>query len=544
MYVLKVWTNWKASTPEGDVFELGQRTLLAGPNGSGKSRVIEAIELCLTGSVSHYAGRASVKDPKTLWRSCPEGAKSLYIEVTLSNNDVIRWEQARSNGKPEILHNGEKVTEPVAPGVMAVSALRSELFGSSARAEKWLAKVLDLDTDSIYGETRDNLTPPQTLLFDALAAQILDPSDLVTRLKKAGREAAEQAKQATAVVEELEHVVGPIVTDAEIEAADQQRAALDQLAQEYNRAMAEAKAWNANGNELQRLKAEYAALPPVTGVDPKLILAMRQVVLALQATQEAWPANKLCPCCRTEVGTLALTTRLETLKSWVQGNEQTLAQVQRASDLLQAIESMQADYSQGCPPIPLYDAEAHKQAVAHYDDLCRRRVAAQAPGMATSTAEGAADRATNYKACAKALAKVLEKAIASRIGAVEKALAQGYPASLGTPRVQLRPQVAIGIERGGKVGAPSGGEEAALVLALAQALNTGGILVLEDRAFDAQTLTAVMECLSATPAQVIIQTTTGVVAPEGWTGVSFWPPVQYDDTVDNLLHDVVNAFGA
>ena len=106
--VSSIESNWKG-TPSVPVWTatLGQATVLTGPNGGGKSKVCEAIELALTGRVSQFAGRKSVKDPKTLWRAKPKGKGGLFIELTLSDGRTVRWQQDRSNGKPRQTIDGE-----------------------------------------------------------------------------------------------------------------------------------------------------------------------------------------------------------------------------------------------------------------------------------------------------------------------------------------------------------------------------------------------------------------------------------------------------
>ena len=547
MHATKITTNWKGA-PEGATYALGALTILRGPNGSGKSAVVEALELALTGSVSNYAGRASVKDPKMLWRSCPAGAKALFAEVTLSNGNLVRWEQTRSNGKPILTLDGVVQDAPVAPTVMGIAAIRAELFGSSARAERWLSRIVGLDSDKIAGTVLQELTPVQTELFEAMRERALPWTEWADFAGKAARTAAAEAKAATAVVEELQHVVGPVVNEQDLAAADLAVQKHEALAKAYHRQQAEAAAWTDASIALQALLAERSALPDPTGVDPTTILAMTQVVQALQQTLEVWPRNSLCPCCRTDVGVLHLTTRLETLREWIAGNASALAVIQTRATLNEQIEGLQAQVASGTPPIPLYDAQAHADAGHHYDTLCRRRVASQAPGMAVSTAEGAAQRAAAYKVISKALEKTISTQVGEALKALEIGMAKYVPAHLGVPQIVLRPQVSLGLLRDGKVGAPSGGEEAILLLALGFVLANDGVLVLEDRAYDAHTLAELLKSIgqAGNDQQVFVQTTTGVTVPEGWVSLDFWPPAEplVNGDVGDLLRNMVHAFGA
>ncbi len=321
MYVTELSTNWKASSVEGDNFTLGQLTLLSGPNGSGKSRIIEALELALTGSVSNYAGRASVKDPKMLWRSCPKGAKALFINVTLIDGRVIKWVQTRSNGKPTVTVDGIESPSALAPDLMQIATLRAQLFGAPAKAERWLAGVLGMERDVVVEKAILTLPESQVSLLRNLATSNDRSTDaLLAECKERARAASAEAKVATGVVEELEHVAGPIVTDAEIAKADKDAKQWSVVAQTYARAQAESAAFSDAKKRREADLATLQALPQQPGADREMLVAIQEVVRALDRTNRAWPNNHLCPCCRTEVGNLHLTTRLESLREWVAGN--------------------------------------------------------------------------------------------------------------------------------------------------------------------------------------------------------------------------------
>ena len=546
MHVVQVATNWKAASVEGDSFTLGQRVLLSGPNGSGKSRIIEALELALTGAVSNYAGRASVKDPKMLWRSAPQGAKALFIEVTMSDGRLIRWVQTRSNGKATVTVDGVESSTALAPGLMQIATLREQLFGAPAKAEQWLASVLGVEASAVVDKAVLKLPSAEVDLLRRDFEHHPEIEDLLTHCKTAGRNASAEAKAASGVVEELEHVAGPIVTDDEIAKADKNVKQWDAVSYAFARAQAETQAHSAAQAGLADVAQKLATFP-TSGVEASTVLAIRDVVQALRACGRVWPSNSLCPCCRTEVGAEHLTDRLEKLQAW-------MIEAQGSVDLVREREALEAEKAQletrvaaGVPPIPMYDAHAHAKAREHYDDLCRRRVAAQAPGMAQTTAIAANERGAHYKAILKALQSALADAVTAATEHLEEEIASYFPDSMGTPCIQLRPQVALGVERGGKLGVPSGGEEAALLLALAQALQGGGILVLEDRAFDANTLQQVIAKITDRDTiQVMVQTTTGVVAPEGWVCLDFWPPATAEDTeqLDGILQDMVQSYGA
>lgn len=134
---------------------------------------------------------------------------------------------------------------------------------------------------------------------------------------------------------------------------------------------------------------------------------------------------------------------------------------------------------------------------------------------------------------------IIGDAVTKGVAEFNTAIAKVYPEHLGTPQLTLRPQVSIGIERDGILGAPSGGEESVLMLAIATVISylkgveNLNLLIMEDRAIDTYTLLSILdnwrECRYA---QVFVPTTHKVEGEvEGWEVVDCWTKEQDWDKV-------------
>ena len=560
--VSSIESNWKG-TPSVPVWTatLGQATVLTGPNGGGKSKVCEAIELALTGRVSQFAGRKSVKDPKTLWRAKPKGKGGLFIELTLSDGRTVRWQQDRSNGKPRQTIDGElwvgQAGETPWTGlgtVFGVAEVRNNLFGSPATAEKWLSTELGVTTQEILASIGEKAKEnPYLWSLIQPFANSDSPGALVDSLKKRMRASKAEADTAQKLVDELEHVSGSPVTDAELAQAQQ---AVDRARDGWNEAataidqqklLAEVHA------EFLRARDELASLPGDTlTAEIAGVATARSIIAALNSAVLNFPNNTLCPCCHKELdeGVVSIHKRLKQLSDYVGSAEEARNTIDRRKVLTTTMEQaktqgealnseLQAKGNRNWTEEKEVRGLAVESAKAFLDELQRRRIATQAPGIAKATVDRAVQAHEGYKQAAKMVEDLLTERVEEAVDEFNVALAKIYPEHFGKPVLTLRPQVAVGVERDGVVGAPSGGEESVLLLAIATVVaylrGSAGVnlLVMEDRAIDDYTLQAILDNWNDCEyAQVFIPTTNNPPKTvEGWSYVYCLRTSQEDEEV-------------
>ena len=544
--VIRVESNWKGTPSSPDwTAQVGQSTILTGPNGGGKSRVIEAIQLALTGSVSNYLGRKSVKDSKMLWRSKAKGKGALYIELTLSDGGTIRWEQSRSNGKPKWLLDGEAFSG-LSYASLIVSDVRDNLFGSPATAEKWLSTQLGITTEEIMATLSQQAEdhPYVWSLVQPFANAGPTPAALVQSLQKRARASKAEAETAQTLVEEMQHASGPTVTDAELQAAREKVSSLESQGREaFNRCEDSQLLASLEGAE-RTLSAELDSLPAPNPQAVAGLATARSIVLMLERVLLHYPQNTLCPCCHKELdsGVASLHKRGKELTEYIASAQEAASILERRQFIKAKIGPIQNQASALVERNPgirsveqtQLDVESIQrqlgEAQTHLDELQRRRVSTQAPSMAQATVNRASEAHAGYKEAAKMVETIITKSVTEAVDEFNVALCKVYPEHLGTPVLSLRPQVSIGVERNGVVGAPSGGEESLLLLAIAtvvsylKGVERLNMLVMEDKSIDTYTLLSIIDNWRGCEyAQVFVPTTHKVEGEvEGWEVVDCW----------------------
>lgn len=570
----RVKSNWKG-TPSEPVWtaDLGQSNLLTGPNGSGKSRIIEALELCLTGSVSGFLGRKAVKDSKMLWRAKAKGKGPLFVEANLSDGRTLRWEQARSNGKAKCFVDGEPLKGFLGAS-LTVGDVRANLFGSPATAEKWLSSQLNFTTTEVLallGEKAED--HPYVWSLVQPFANSPTPSGLIENLKKRARASKGEAETAQKLIEEMEHAIGPAVTDKELYEAQKAVTEAENASVKAIDRCEDVSQLRALHQQCQDLSGELAMLPEVDPQGVSGLKTAQSILHTLKVVAEEYPNNQLCPCCHKTLdkGMESLKERATALEGYIRAGQQTDLILKRRKTLTVALEGAQnrgksllsrvnGDYlkrvSEGHNPQD--DVEAAQAQIAQaqevLDELQRRRIGTQAPSMAQATVNRAAEAYEGYTEAVKLVEAIIADAVTQSVDEFNEALAKIYPAHLGKPKLALRPQVSVGIERNGVVGAPSGGEEALLMLAIATViayLNPNEeltLLVMEDRAIDAFTLNTILDNWNGCEyGQVFIPTTLkGDNVDGSWNVVDCWPQLNMDETVETSKSEVksVDPFDA
>ena len=448
--------------------------------------------------------------------------------------------------------------------VFGVAEVRANLFGSPKRAEKWLSGKLGLTLTEVWAGMEEGLDA-ETLSFavNLRGAAGADPTvDSFLRLLKEGaRSANAQAKAAQELVEELEHVSGSYVSDADLEKA--------KIAEEDGaKAINGAQHIHAQMGQLKEAHDEYQqAGKELTLLSKELVPAQAGGLACARSIQEAinravlhFPNSTVCLCCHTplENGVATLHSRLKEISEYIAHMEETEKLVNRRAILETTVAQAKERGSHLLSLIPprfLSNkgalAEAlevaqlrHSQARAHLDELQRRRVSSQSPGMAQATVEGKLRNSALYQTAADCMEKIVKEKVATTLEAFNKALAIAYPTHFGTPVLTLRPQVSVSVQRKSGVGVPSGGEEALLLFAIAGVLaylqkEDGGegtnVLVMEDRGLDVETLNSLIPMWKGCEyAQVLVPTTTKTtVETDGWKVLSYWPIESESESVAN-----------
>jgi hypothetical protein len=509
-----------------------------------------------------FLGRKAVKDSKMLWRAKPKGKGPLFVELTLSDGRTVRWQQDRSNGKPHWTLEGETFTDATILNtvVFGVEEVRNNLFGSPATAEKWLSTQLGITTDEVVGSV-GALAEEVPYVWSLIQpfANSATPAVLVDSLKKRMRASKAEADTAQKLVEEMEHVAGPSVTDAELEAKRVQLRVAREAALLADRHQGYVEQIQENERAWQGANAELAQLGTPDSVDTRGVEVAQAVLTALNLVVSSFPDNTLCPCCHKALdqGMTTLQERQEVLAGFVAQAREATKAVERKQTLTAKSKGYYADAKKLADLLPpgYLDSWQFKQPEAHtdacsakanaigeeLDELQRRRISTQAPGIAKATVERALQAYEGYQQAVKLVAEILALTVESAVEDFNEALAKIYPDHFGEPVLSLRPQVSVGVKRNGTVGAPSGGEEAVLLFAIATVISYlrgdkgMNILVMEDRALDSFTLGVLLNNWSECPyAQVFLPTTWRVSGEEGWSIVSHWSTEETEEDLETI----------
>ena len=144
LHVAHVRSNVKG----GVDLALGPKTLIVGPNGAGKSRVLNSIELALSGYASDIVGRPAMKQGSELIALAPAD-EPLAASVTLSNGETgayrIERKAGGKTGRPAHAPPQNLVVSYPAPEV--VNALRGTV--KTARTFVLQHSGLDLTREAI-----------------------------------------------------------------------------------------------------------------------------------------------------------------------------------------------------------------------------------------------------------------------------------------------------------------------------------------------------------------------------------------------------------
>ena len=512
----------KSTLKKGCDVQLGQRTVICGANGSGKSTIVQSIELAANGWASDMEGRSRVKQSASIARLFRPGVDK-KAEAVLSDGTVFSW-SLEDGARP----GSFKKPNPVQPFSVdwPVQNLMEILRGDASTVGSWLEKqvVGDLTEEDLL-----SALPPAVRGVVSDFVKQKSQIDFIALSKMASQQAKNLRSQATRsenTIEKMTEGVAPPLLESKRKELEELLSAMTAPRQgntqeDYDRCAA----------EVQSLVGQY-----VEKTDQLQRLAPLPVEVS-SALERLVTANDLIKQHKHVFGQD---------ECWVCGSERSL-KLQEAV-LADAMKALQPQYLESInrqkvqQELSNLQAEMERKAaelkgmevVEPVNDTERRNIISQiaaddANRKSWANAEAAGKEVEQMRAKAdllslagKALDKAGKKFLSQKKQAFEDHVSEYLPEGerLGVDLSSAR----VGLVRDGHLhSALSGAEWSRVLIALASAQNAGRstpcVVVPEDRAWDADTLEAVMKALSDAPVQVIIMSTVTPSPVEGWTCV-------------------------
>jgi hypothetical protein len=539
----------ESSIKGGVKAKLGRKTLVLGANGLGKSAIVNAVELAGTGKASDVAGRSVLARDADLFMLAPPGKDFVSAKAHLSEGEgMAAWE----------LRKGHRAKRTGPEIVFPLREVQEALLGSAETARKW---VLQHGTPFSWS---DVLFIVPTSLHTRLASIGRGPdpaASLTTALEKARTEVRicnatakslrslsppSQPPPEPQAIAELEGVIS--AWQARGNAGDPGDSALQVLKSALETRQAQVSSLQGRVNQLE---AELAVLPkPQGNVD-----VLRSAIVVVETIAGGHFAR--CPICEGKVdleqmrkkcisGKAKVKELVEQAEKWnrtVKAREATLAELQGARREFESLttehaRAQKAESSKRSDrPVPAISQEdARNQLHSLMAIRAGWEASQRGEERALAAERDSAEWAQLAEALSKALGVLVEKA---REGFVKKV--QRYLPNSDLFGVELldgeREILRVGLLRlaGDHMvlhAALSGAEWARVTaaLALAVAPTVGACVVCpEERAFDPDTLTAVLEAFggavddimrASEPPQVIVTSPNPPrTVPAGWTVV-------------------------
>lgn len=549
MFVRRVRSNVKSSDGMLWDIELGEKTLIVGANGKGKSRVVNAVELALTGRASDLAGRADVAREADLLALAPGRRANLFAEATLSTGEKALFAvEYVGDGKARKADHDVPVWF-AKQELLPVRAVREAMLGSADTACRQFLKWAGA---SAQRDLADMVSPSLHGHLQRLV--VLNPGGGVDGLEVAARKKkleanasvkALDAAMASGGVSQAPPAEEDILTAQETCASARKVLVAAQAAQ-MRRNAAQRKEQLAQ--TIDALQAVVATAENqcaqwedyVSGLEkPAGNMATAQALLELLAfTIGGNDAD--CLMCGAQPGAEHLRQR------HAQVNAALGAKMKAANDYAGAMANLNAarTHLESARTQLAYARHAYDTASEGDDDAggvdyataaaacdaaeahLRRLQSAQAAWRSYRTLMTQLDTARTDAAAWKALEDALAQAgrlLLTDVLAAFTGRVQGFLPSTDIFGMALsegaREVFHAGFDRGGALHtALSGAEWARLTLAMSAAILPPdavlAVLTPEERAFDPKTLASVMRSLSAAPGQVIL---TSPIPPHGKT---------------------------
>lgn len=513
----------KSTMKKGCDVELGPKTVIVGANGAGKSTVVQSAELATRGTVSDFEGRDQVKLHTALSRLFP--TDKMVTEVTLSDGLDYSWRMEKKE------RGGFKKPEVQVPTAVRwpLQELHAVLTGSEEKVAGWfeaivVGKLTNTDILSpLPPEVRDDVR-------ELLKGGMKDFMKLAKLAKDKSRSLKAAATRTEKTVESMIQGVAPPMLEEEREKL---QADLEALAPKPGLITQEQyESIEASITDLVRRYSEAeAAFAACAPTDPQIRVAIQKVGIARNLIQQhtaAFGAESGC---------------------WVCGSDNKVPNEQ-AQQLDAAAEALAphlvAEAARDRAERTKADIEARlRQRVAEKNAVVG--IAGPDPrderdALLAKLATDDANKRTWTNARAQKAAVAQDRARAARLTTAAKALTQAGKELLESKKSDFVQSVGVYLPEGdelgvdldaGRVGlvrdgelhsALSGAEWTRVLLALAafwtEGSSTPCVLVPEDRAWDRDTLTSVMQALRDAPVQVILMATVDPDPVDGWTIVT------------------------
>ena len=567
-YVSRVVGNIKG----GCDLEIGARTLITGPNGAGKSRVVNTIELALSGFASDIVGRPELRQGADLIALAPD-KEDLYAEVTLSDDrsmgvfSVSRKSGGKTERPKHFPPEGLRVAYPVKD---VVTALRGSV--ETARAFVLRHSGLEVTEEAICERLPSACQEPYGTFAKAVNTPVEFANPIETLLavrekaKATARSSNAEKKAATSLVDNLGKDLPALQpTEEEVQAAQKAARVASAAYQEAMNAPepldVEALREDAKGAvaTLQHYEAEVNKLQEAAGQGVDESVAKVRVALGIILNAHADFADGQATEClvcgvRGAVHPPAYRARAQQIQAGLQSSRAALLARKQLPMVAEALKTAQQNAEK---KVALFQ-EAQRQgttspttgrmecvalayaALTEQEGNLLRLMEARASWSALQQARDQGEEAKRSAAEAKALADACKEVADALVEdgrqqfemRVNEYLPEGDAFSLVLQegsRIVCR----FGFVRGGSLHtALSGAEWARLTIALGLATmptedNVIAILSPEERAYDGQTLASVMRALSGCPGQVIL---TSPVKPRGRTPKG-WKVINVEEAV-------------
>jgi DNA repair exonuclease SbcCD ATPase subunit len=510
----------RSTLKKGVSVELSPRVVLVAQNGVGKSSIVQSATLATTGTVSDFEGRDEVKAQQALGRLFPAEVEP-WAEVTLSDGTAFRWSMER--GKD----GSYKRPELAAPRTIRwpVQELTELLRGEATTVRAWLEQQL------ASGTTLEELLKPFPPTVRDTVQRLVKKhkkTDFVTLAKEAKAEARAlrmQATKAEGLLETMTVGLDPALPDDQVAELKAKLVELDKTA--ATGATCSAESYQAQKTELGgevdkllALDAEWKALPAVSPEIEKQTETLR-ALLNLIRTHIALFGEDNCQVCGTQ--SVKLSKRLIPAEKNLASRADAVELLRKKQELFERMTAQSAAIAGKALVLKgLSVRPSNQERDAIIGKLARHETVARTwTNVIAGKREvyGLRSQADSLSTAAKALEttgkEVLERQKSSFEDKVSAFLLGGekFAIDLDSGR--------FGLMRGEQIhSALSGAEWSRVLLALASSQSAGkdpSVLVPEDRAWDADTLTLVMHSLSDSTSQIIIMSTVKPQQVRGWS---------------------------
>lgn len=535
-------TSVSSNIKRGVTIQLGRRTVLCGPNGSGKSSVVQAVQLAADGALRDGEGREQIKEFGAVARSFNNDDKLLWAKADLDDGRVTEW-SIKKSGK-----TWKGVASP-SGGVVVFpfEEVKAKLAQSPIQVRSWLSQLIlgNVDVETICGV----LTSDEAKFISRMIRQErveVGWNEVAAAAKKKATSLRREATTKEKTIEQLTEGVEPPRGEEWAARTREEQTANSAALMALRGGTPEEK--DALRQRLERAAAEYEELVEVTlpkhedllaemeaqgGALPPATLKRLQEVdeLMLRNLRLGVPDCLVCgrPECKTDIE--ARRAEVQEVLADYDHRVQLSRYVEQVRNQVARLEQTLHEWAQAWKDFVVLDREEQARLLARSqqfatdmaDELNRRRAWDNTRAVRSEVA------------ALRSEADLLVSAAETLINVGIKRLSEGVSTFEAEVNKYLPERFRVGVDlEAGRLGfrrdgdlmtSLSGGEWSALLMALAAfSAHTAGsqgqvpVIIPDDRGWDGDTLSSVMEGLASYPGQIIIMSTTVPTrASDGWT---------------------------